>query len=75
MIPVLPIVGAALLGYTMWRALARRKRRTGPDAGWRNPNYLAMEETGSWDPDTTMSTSSESPPFRNTMGMGEIGPV
>jgi len=65
MIPVLPVIGAAFIGYALWGALRRRKRKTGPDTNWQNLNHLAMEETGSWEPDSTISTSSDRPPFRN----------
>jgi len=70
MIPVLPLVGAGFVGLALWGALRRRRRlRSGPETNWRNPNAIAMDESGSWDPDTTMSTSSERPIFRNTEGI------
>jgi hypothetical protein len=65
MIPVAPVVGVALMGYAVWRAFRRRKRLTGPEAGWRNPNSIAMEETGEWDVDTMLSENKSGPPFRN----------
>jgi hypothetical protein len=57
-----PIIGLVIVGIVVWHILRRRQRtRPGPQNVWENRNSIAMEETGEWDPDTQVSTSSERP--------------